>query len=186
MYKIIISFFIVCGLSFNLHAQKIEINGSRKAVRTSGEIGTILLPMAELTAIFIQNDWKGMKQGILSGATAMGTTYILKQIVKKERPNHADFHSFPSMHSTISFSSAAFIQRRYGWKWGIPAYVLSTYVAWSRVYAKEHDGWDVLTGAVIGAGTSYIFTRPFAKKHQLTLSPIASDKHYGLYASLHF
>lgn len=186
MKEKVICILTVCFLCLSIQAQKIEISDSRKAVRTSGEIGTVLLPVAELTAILIQKDWKGLKQGLLSGATAMGTTYLLKEIIKKERPNHADHHSFPSMHSTISFSSAAFIQRRYGWKWGIPAYVLSTYVAWSRVYGKEHDGWDVLAGAVIGAGSSYIFTRPFAKKHQLTLSPVAGDGHYGLYASMKF
>ena len=186
MKEKVICILTVCFLCLSIQAQKIEISDSRKAVRTSGEIGTVLLPVAELTAILIQKDWNGLKQGLLSGATAMGTTYLLKEIIEKERPNHADHHSFPSMHSTISFSSAAFIQRRYGWKWGIPAYVLSTYVAWSRVYGKEHDGWDVLAGAVIGAGSSYIFTRPFAKKHQLTLSPVAGDGHYGLYASMKF
>lgn len=90
------------------------------------------------------------------------------------------------MHSSVSFTSASFIQRRYGWEWGIPAYVLSTYVAWSRVYSKKHDGWDVLAGAAIGIGCSYIFTRPFAKRHQLTLSPVAGQDCYGLYASMKF
>ena len=180
-------------MASGLHAQTVElstqtteISGGRKHVRTSGEIGTILLPVAGLTAILIEGDWQGLKQAVFSGATAMGTTYLLKELVSKERPNHADHHSFPSMHSTIAYTSAAFIQRRYGWKWGIPAYILSTYVAWSRVYAKEHDGWDVLAGAAIGVGSSYLFTRPFAKKHQLTLSPVAGDGHYGLYASLKF
>ena len=85
------------------------------------------------------------------------------------------------MHTSVSFTAATFIQRRYGWKWGVPAYVLSTYVGWSRVYGKKHDWWDVAAGAVIGAGSSLIFTRPFAKKHPLTLSPVAGDGHCGLY-----
>ena len=163
-----------------------EISNGRKAVRTSGDVGLILLPVAGLTAILIEKDWQGLKQGIFAGATTLGVTYALKELVKKERPDHSDNHSFPSMHSSISFAAASFMQRRYGWKIGVPAYVLSTYVAWSRVYGKKHDGWDVLAGAAIGVGSSYIFTRPFAKKHQLTLSPVAGDGHYGLYASMRF
>ena len=90
------------------------------------------------------------------------------------------------MHTSVSFTGAAFIQRRYGWKWGIPAYAVASYVGWSRTYAKKHDWWDVVAGAALGAGSAYIFTRPFAEKHNLSISPIASDKHFGIYASMTF
>ncbi len=186
MRERILTVLTICLLTFSLQAQTLEVSNSRKAVRTSGDVGAILLPVAGLTAILIEKDWQGLKQGLFAGATTLGVTFALKEIVKKERPDHSDNHSFPSMHSSVSFTAAAFIQRRYGWKWGIPAYVLSTYVAWSRVYGKKHDGWDVLAGAAIGIGSSYIFTRPFAKKHELTLSPVAGDGHYGLYASMKF
>ena len=167
-------------------AQEIEVTGSRKAVRTSGDVGAVLLPVAGLTAILINKDWQGLKQGALAGVTTLGVTYALKYIVKKDRPDHSDNHSFPSMHTSVSFAAASFIQRRYGWKWGIPAYVVSTYVGWSRVYGKKHDWWDVAAGAAIGVGSSYIFTRPFARQHDLTIAPVAGDGHCGVYASLKF
>lgn len=173
-------------LSLSVNAQQLKVTGSRKAVRTSGDVGAILLPVAGLTAILIQKDWQGLKQGVFAGATTLGVTYALKYIVKKDRPDHSDRHSFPSMHTSVSFTAASFIQRRYGWKWGIPAYLLSSYVGWSRVYGKKHDWWDVAAGAAIGIGSSYIFTRPFAKKHNLTLSPVAGDGHCGFYASMQF
>lgn len=184
--KSIICFLTALCLAFSIQAQEIAVTGSRKAVRTSGDVGAILLPVAGLTAILINKDWEGLKQGVFAGATTLGITYALKYIVKKDRPDHSDNHSFPSMHTSVSFTAAAFIQRRYGWKWGLPAYVLSTYVGWSRVYGKKHDWWDVAAGAAIGAGSSYIFTRPFAKKHELTISPVAGDGHYGFYASMKF
>ena len=186
MIKRISILFMVCLLSFSISAQTIEITGSRKAVRTAGDIGAVLLPVAGLTAILINKDWQGLKQGVFSGITTLGVTYALKYAVKKERPDHSNFHSFPSMHTSVSFAAASFIQRRYGWKWGAPAYILSTYVGWSRVYGKKHDWWDVAAGAVIGTASSYIFTRPFAKKHNLTISPVAGDGHYGVYASMNF
>ena len=169
-----------------LSAQQLEVTGARKAVRTSGDIGAIALPVAGLAAVLIQQDWQGLKQGALAAATTAGITYALKYSIRKERPDHSDRHSFPSMHTATSFAAAAFIQRRYGWKWGIPAYALSTYVGWSRVYGKKHDWWDVAAGAAIGAGSAYIFTRPFAKKHDLNISPVASDGHYGVYMSMRF
>lgn len=184
--KSIICFLTALSLAVSIQAQEIAVTGSRKAVRTSGDVGAILLPVAGLTAILINKDWEGLKQGVFAGATTLGVTYALKYIVKKDRPDHSDNHSFPSMHTSVSFTAAAFIQRRYGWKWGLPAYVLSTYVGWSRVYGKKHDWWDVAAGAAIGAGSSYIFTRPFAKKHELTISPVAGDGHYGFYASMKF
>lgn len=173
-------------LSIALFAQEIEITSARKAVRTTGDVGAVLLPVAGLTAVLLQKDWQGLKQGVFSGVTTLGVTYALKYIVKKERPDHSDNHSFPSMHTSTSFAAAAFIQRRYGWQWGLPSYILSTYVGWTRVYGKKHDWWDVAAGAVIGAGSSYIFTRPFAKEHNLTISPVAGDGHYGVYASMTF
>lgn len=185
MKPIILLLTLSC-LSLSLNAQQIEVTGSRKAVRTSGDVGAILLPVTGLTAILINKDWQGLKQGVFAGATTLGVTYALKYIVKKDRPDHSDRHSFPSMHTSVSFTAASFIQRRYGWKWGIPAYVVSSYVGWSRVYGKKHDWWDVAAGAAIGIGSSYIFTRPFAKKHNLTLSPVAGDGHCGFYASMQF
>lgn len=169
-----------------IQAQSVEISHSRKAIRTSGDVGAALLPVAGLTAVLIEKDWQGLKQGALAGITTVGVTYALKYAVKKERPDRSDNHSFPSMHTSTSFAAAAFIQRRYGWKWGLPSYILSTYVGWSRVYGKKHDWWDVAAGAAIGAGSSYIFTRPFARKHQLVISPLAGDGHYGFYTSLTF
>lgn len=184
--KQILLFLTALCLALSVSAQEIKVTGSRKAVRTSGDIGAVLLPVAGLTAILVQKDWQGLKQGVFAGITTLGVTYALKYAVKKERPDRSDNHSFPSMHTSVSSTAASFIQRRYGWKWGVPAYVVSTYVGWSRVYGKKHDWWDVAAGAAIGIGSSYIFTRPFAKKHELTLSPVAGDGHCGIYASMKF
>lgn len=184
--KYLVSFLVAICCIFSTWGQEVQVTGSRRAVRTSGDVLVFVTPAAGLAAILATGDWQGLKQGVFTGATTLGVTYALKYLVKKERPDFSDTHSFPSMHTSVSFAGAAFIQRRYGWKWGIPAYVVSTYVGWSRVYGKKHDGWDVAAGAVIGAGSAYLFTRPFARKHNLSISPVAGDGHYGVYASLSF
>lgn len=164
----------------------VPANAQRKAVETSGDILVFAAPAAGLITTLVLKDYEGLKQAAFSGATALATTYALKYIVRKERPDGSDNLGFPSSHTMVSFTGAAFIQRRYGWKFGAPAYALSAYVAWSRVYAKKHDVWDVLAGAAIGVGSAYIFTRPFAKKHNLAVSPVILKDRPGIYVSMTF
>jgi len=169
-------------LCLSVNGQELKVTGSRKAVRTSGDVLVFITPVASLATVLATQDWQGLKQGVFTGVTTLGVTYALKYLVKKERPDFSDNHSFPSMHTSVSFAGAAFIQRRYGWKWGIPAYAVSTYVGWGKKLVGGGGGG----GAVIGAGSAYIFTRPFAKKHNLSISPVAGDGHYGVYASMTF
>ena len=92
--RLLILFTLFIGL-LPLSAQQIEVTGARKAVRTSGDIGVIALPVAGLAAVLIQQDWQGLKQGALAAVTTAGITYALKYSVRKERPDHSDHHSFP-------------------------------------------------------------------------------------------
>lgn len=160
---------------------------SRDAVKTSTDILMFATPAAGFVTTLAIGDYEGTKQLAIGAATSVAASYLLKYCVKKRRPDGSDYHSFPSNHTAVAFQGASFIQRRYGWKYAIPAYLISGYVAWGRVYAKRHDCWDVLAGAAIGIGSSYIFTRPFAKKHNLAISPaIFNNDSFGVYASMTF
>ncbi|MCM1152040.1 MAG: phosphatase PAP2 family protein [Muribaculum sp.] len=163
-----------------------EPSHSQKAVATSTDIITLALPVATLTGVIIARDWEGLKQGAFTAAATAGATLILKYTVNETRPNFKNSHSFPSGHTSTSFATAAFLQRRYGWKLGAPAYALATYVAWGRVYSKNHHWWDVVAGAAIGAGSAYIFTRPWARQHDLAIAPWSDGTSHGLAASFSF
>ena len=126
--KRILTLIFILFVCLSGKAQEVEISGSRKAVRTSGDVLAFVTPVASLTTVLVLQDWKGLKQGALAGVSTIGMTYALKYLIKKERPDGSDKHSFPSMHTSVSFTGAAFIQRRYGWKWGIPAYAIASYV----------------------------------------------------------
>ena len=105
------------------------------------------------------------EQGAWTLAKSLGlaavSTLALNSIIDKDSPNGSSSDAFPSGHAAIAFSSAAFIQKRYGWRPGIPAYAVAAYVGWLRVETDDHDNADVLAGAAVGIISSYLLTRAF-------------------------
>ena len=159
---------------------------SRDGVKKSTDIVMLLPGAVGVTAALIEGDRKGLLQLVESEATSVAMAYLLKYTVRKERPDGSDMHSFPSNHTGIAMAGSTFLQRRYGWKLGVPAYAVSTYVAWGRIYSKRHDVWDVLAGAAIGAGSALIFTRPFKENDNIVLAPVAWPDGGGLMFSMTF
>ncbi len=86
---------------------------------------------------------------IQSQILAQTMTAAIKTSVGRTRPDGTQY-SFPSGHSSVSFATATVLQRDLGWKVGIPAYGLATYVAASRIQDKRHFLSDVTFGAAIG------------------------------------
>lgn len=164
----------------------VTLSKGRKAVKTSTDVLFVAMPAATLAGVLIAGDWEGLKQGALTALATAGTTYLLKAVVHERRPDHTTFDSFPSGHTACAFATSGFLMRRYGWKFGVPAYVLSTYVAWGRVFARRHYVWDVVAGAAIGSAAAYIFTTPWARKHDFALAPAASETQLGFVATLSF
>ncbi len=136
---------------------KAEANDAVDAV---GDALTFLLPATAAGMTVGLKDKKGMIQLGESTVVAIGTTYALKYTVNETRPN-GEHYSFPSAHTSLSFSSAEFIRKRYGWDYGIPAYIAATFVGVSRVQSRDHYIHDVIAGAAIGIASSYIFTEPY-------------------------
>jgi membrane-associated phospholipid phosphatase len=153
------------------------VKAQNKTITTAGDILQMAIPAVALGSTFIWNDdnTKPTWQFVKAYGTSLVLQQALKHIVLKPRPDGSDNYSFPSGHTTSAFSGASFIQRRYGWKYGVPSYLLASFVGYSRIQAKKHDGWDVLAGATIGIGTSYLFTKPYAKtKVDVSLNRVES------------
>lgn len=160
---------------------------SRGAVETSTDILMFAPGAVGAGVSLFKGDYKGFVQLAESGATAVAVSYLLKYTIKKERPDGSDKKSFPSNHTAVAFAGASYLQKRYGWSYGVPAYALSAYVAWGRVYAKRHDFWDVFAGAVIGAGSAYIYTRPFVQEHNVLIGPsLTPEGRPAIYFSMSF
>ena len=185
LLTILISIVVACSVAMPTHAQEPAFHrtSAQKGVATSTDVLALALPASALIGTLCLKDWKGLVQGVETAAVTVALTVGLKYAIKEKRPDGSNMHSFPSGHSAVSFASAAYLQRRYGWKFGAPAYALSCYVAWGRCFAKKHYWYDVLAGAAIGAGSAYIFTRPWAKEHNLQIAPTCDGCSVGLYAS---
>lgn len=167
MERRLLSVLLVAALVFGTaHAQNKFVERSTNII--------CLAPMAAgaLTTV-ICNDSIGAVQLGLGALTALALNYGLEIAIAKERPDGIGYHSFPSTHTAVAFNGATFLMRRYGWKFGIPAYAVSAYVAWGRVYSNRHDWWDVLGGMAIGAGCALIYSRPFTSGVKLDIAPTA-------------
>lgn len=86
---------------------------------------------------------------IQSQILAQTMTTAIKRSVQRTRPDGTRY-SFPSGHSSVTFATATVLQRTLGWKAGVPAYGLATYVAASRIQDKRHFLSDVTFGAAVG------------------------------------
>ncbi|WP_255069011.1 phosphatase PAP2 family protein [Lacihabitans sp. LS3-19] len=148
----------------------------------SGDILSNALPISAFaTTLFFRNQQKGTLQFAESMATSFVVTHSLKRIIDKPRPNGGRF-SFPSGHTSSAFTGAAFLQRRYGWKIGLPSYLLASYVGYTRIKARKHDIYDVTAGAIVGVGSVYLFTKPY-KNPNNTFSINKTNDTYWLNAS---
>lgn len=159
---------LIAAVSFNAHASD--------GIEVAGDILEFVMPATAAGMTIGHGDKKGAIQFGESAALTLGVTYGLKWTINAERPDGGS-QSFPSGHTSISFCSAEFIRRRYGWKYGLPSYAVALFVAYSRVEAKRHYPRDVAAGAAIGIISSYVFTEPYKG---WSIEPQVDANYYGL------
>jgi membrane-associated phospholipid phosphatase len=89
---------------------------------------------------------------------ASATTFVLKKIVKKERPDKSDNKSFPSGHATIFGVCLFFILKnnKYAREKRFFLTLLIIIGCLCRVLAKKHDIYDISAGFGIGVFWSYV------------------------------
>jgi membrane-associated phospholipid phosphatase len=152
------------------------VDARADGIETAGDVLQIVLPATAAGMTLAYEDGKGALQLGESAALTLGVTYTLKYTVHETRPNGGS-NSFPSGHTSISFCSAEFIRKRYGWEYGLPAYAAATFVGYSRVESRNHYTKDVVAGGLIGIGSSYLFTRPY-KGWQAQME--SDGRYYGI------
>jgi membrane-associated phospholipid phosphatase len=160
-----------------------RLAGAAGAVESSGDILRVALPLAAWGMTFQRDDQPGRLQFYKAFGTTVAGTLLLKSVIDKERPDDdGDDDAFPSGHAATAFSGASFIQRRYGWRVGAPAYVVAGYVGWTRIDADKHDGWDVLAGAALATALTHAFVTPRNNNVEVTAVVAADGWYFGLTA----
>ena len=148
-------------------------------------IGSARLQLAGALATFAAGHITGSAKVTAVGAdlvsaniVAQTLTGAIKMSVRRGRPDGTQF-SFPSGHTSVSFASATVLQRHYGWKAGVPAYAVASYVAASRIHDRRHFLSDVAFGAAVGIVSGWTVTMGHGDA-KVTMAPVASPGGAGL------
>src|SRR5258707_2276837 len=64
-------------------------------------------------------------------------TLIIKEAVRRDRPDHSDHLAFPSGHASNAFACATVWAEQYGWKAAVPGYLAAGLVAGLRLPPKK-------------------------------------------------
>ncbi len=138
---------------------------------------TSVFPFAGLSAGgillvgYINKDKELMRSGcktIIAIAAAVLFTEALKYSVQRPRPfvtypndivmrTDASDYSFPSGHTYLAFATATSLTlSTKKWYVAVPAYLLASFIGYSRMRLGVHYPSDVLCGAILGAGTALL------------------------------
>ena len=144
------------------------------------DIVTGVLPLATFSIAYFKDDVEGQRQFLRSTAASLIVNTTLRVAFNEtswgERPNGSPY-GFPSGHVGFATSSAAFLQDRYGWRYGLPAYAVVGYIASVRVDTDHHRWRDVWAGALVSFGISKLFVTP---EHATQIAPVIGPDFLGL------
>jgi len=120
-------------------------------------------------------------------------TEVIKLTAQRERPNGQDNRSFPSGHTSNAFALASVAQEHYGWKVGVPSYLLAGLMGASRINQNKHWLSDVVAGAALGTIVGRTVVRvngralePGSGHVTLSVSPIITRHARGVQMSVVF
>lgn len=144
------------------------------------DIATGLLPIATFGVAYFKHDREGEIEWMrVTGVNEVVNTALrvgFNQTDLGRRPDGSRY-GFPSGHAGFVFSQAAFLQQRYGWGYGAPAYALATAISYIRVREDKHYWRDVIAGGALGYGVALVTVTPYKAVH---LAPIVGPKWLGL------
>jgi membrane-associated phospholipid phosphatase len=153
--------------AFAFTVNRTPLTSSEKNIEKLGTGVAIALPLVAGGIAYFKKDNVGIAQLLVESALTVGTAYALKNIVREQRPNGADYKSFPSETTALAASGSSFLWHRYGWEYGLPAFAMTEFVSYSRVQARQHHWYDTLASSGIAAGYSAILGTRFKERYHL-------------------
>lgn len=128
-----------------------------------------MIPFLIAGELVLALDHDNGKEKAVQGAKALLVTDLatnaLKMVIRDKRPNSDSRDSFPSGHTSLTFTMATVLSD-YKPEYTIPAYGMALLMGWSRVESGEHHWYDVIAGAILG----YSIAKRYTGQH-LTVTP---------------
>ena len=81
-------------------------------------------------------------------------TFGIKSAVRRDRPT-GECCAFPSGHASLTFATAAVLERHFGYRASWPMFVIAGYVSASRLTDNRHFLSDVLFGSALGMASGW-------------------------------
>lgn len=127
------------------------------------DFGKTAMPIAALGISLAKQDW----YGAIFSEVWVNALYPLnnkfEHKIGKKRPCGCP-GAFPSGHMIVYAASSSYLHYRYGWEYGVPAYIATAIFAADRVHNKAHSWGDMLgTFAIVNALT-YLITPQYTKE----------------------
>jgi membrane-associated phospholipid phosphatase len=153
---------------------------ARGANAISGHVVMSAIPVTALAIAYFKDDTEGEKQWLRNLLANQLLTSVARlgfnETSLGERPN-GNGYGFPSGHVAFAGSGASFLEERYGWRYGVPAWLLTGYVAWVRVDNRDHHWRDVVASSALAFGVAKLFVTPENATH---LAPVIGPDFLGL------
>jgi membrane-associated phospholipid phosphatase len=152
------------GFYTNEEAKR-DVNKLFPNYRTKIDDILIVVPYLELVAVGLagvesRDDRINTLLIIAKGeAIMLGSTFLVKHLSRKERPDGSNNLSFPSGHTAQAFLAASIVHAEFRDKspwYGIGAYTLATSVAAFRMINNKHWQSDVFAGAGFGILSAHL------------------------------
>ena len=125
-------------------------------LRKVGNILTVALPVTAVGVTLLHHrDWRGLGEFAFSAGLTVGSAYLIRQIVREQRPDGSDFHTLTPPDLALADASADYMWSRYGWRYGVPAYLASALVSYSLSDAKKNHWYDTLASGALAFGFNY-------------------------------
>lgn len=138
------------------------------------------IPVSAFAVAYFRDDVEGQKQW-LRNVIGNQVLISLARVAFNEtdlgiRPTGNEY-GFPSGHVAFAGAGASFYSERYGWEYGVPAWLATGFVMNNRVQNKDHHWRDVIASAVLSFGIGKLFVTP---EDATYLAPVIGPEFIGL------